>query len=238
MNTLNLSTPQEFQHFSLTCKIQFLKTCPKEFIRFSKRVDCQSAARKLVRSKKKSRPKVHRRKSRTVFKKKNLEATKKSNFVPKRIIAHKKLFPPSSFIICLEMDQFVLVPVSVYDSSNNSTIVAEQELPKYKPEQTPTYHIDTLKKENNQQLRKSAFPLLDKILESARIKLSNFNTLILDGTETGVLLNNFAQRLKRRNVPIPGIYFTLIEAASITPDIVFNSHAKGKEGGACIPFKI
>ena len=34
MNTLNLSTLQAFQHFSLACKIQFLKTCPKEFIRF------------------------------------------------------------------------------------------------------------------------------------------------------------------------------------------------------------
>ena len=33
MNTLNVSTLQTFPHFSLTCKIQFLKTCPKEFIR-------------------------------------------------------------------------------------------------------------------------------------------------------------------------------------------------------------
>ena len=34
MNTLNLSTLQAFQHFSLACKIQFLKTCREEFIRF------------------------------------------------------------------------------------------------------------------------------------------------------------------------------------------------------------
>ena len=34
MNTLNLSTLQAFQHFSLAWKLQFLKTCPKEFIRF------------------------------------------------------------------------------------------------------------------------------------------------------------------------------------------------------------
>ena len=34
MNTLNLSTLQAFQHFSVPCKIQFLKICPKEFIRF------------------------------------------------------------------------------------------------------------------------------------------------------------------------------------------------------------
>ena len=103
------------------------------------------------------------------------------------------------------MEQFVLVPLSVYNSSNSPTIVTKQELPKYKPEQTPTYHKDTLKKEINQQLSTSAPPLVNKILESPRIKLSNSHTLILDGIETGVLLKDFAQRLKRKNVPIPDI---------------------------------
>ena len=136
------------------------------------------------------------------------------------------------------MEQFVLVPLSVYNSSNNPTIVSKQELPKYKPEQNPTYQKDTIKKEINQQLTTSATPLLNKILESPRIKLSNSNTLILDGIETGVLLKDFAQHLKRKNVPIPDIYFTLLDAASITPDLVINRHAKGKERGAWIPFKI
>ena len=141
-------------------------------------------------------------------------------------------------IICLEMDQFLLVPLSVYNSSNNSTFATKQELPKYKPEQTPTYHKDTLKKEINQQLSTSASPLVYKISESLRIKLSNSNFLFLDGIETAVLLKEFAQRWKRKNVPIPDIYFTLLDAASITPDIVVNSHAKSKERGAWIPFKI
>ena len=51
------------------------------------RVHRQPAPRKLVRSKKMSRPKVQRHNSQTVFKKNNLEATKKSHFVAKRIIA-------------------------------------------------------------------------------------------------------------------------------------------------------
>ena len=136
------------------------------------------------------------------------------------------------------MEQFVLVPLSVYNSSNSPTIGIKQELPKYKPEQTPTYHKDTLKKEINQQLSTSASSLVNKILESPRIKLSNSNTLILDGIETGVLLKDFARSLKRKNVPIPDIYFTLLDAANITPNLVVNSHAKGKERGAWIPFKI
>ena len=127
------------------------------------------------------------------------------------------------------MEQFVLVPLPVYNSSNNPTNFTKQELPKYKPDKTPTYHKHTLKKEINQQLSTSASPLVDKTLESPRIKLSNSNTLILDRIEIGVLLKDFAQHLKRQNVPIPDIYLTLLDAASITPDIVVNSHAKRKE---------
>ena len=136
------------------------------------------------------------------------------------------------------MKQFFLVPLSVYNSSNNPTIVTKHELPKYTPEQTPTYHKDTLKKEINQQLSTNASPLVNKSLESPCIKLSNSNTLILDGIETGELLKDFAQRLKRKNVPIPDISVTSLDAASITPNLVANSHAKGREGGALIPFKI
>ena len=95
------------------------------------------------------------------------------------------------------MEEFVPVPPSVYNSSNNPTIVPKQELPKYKPDQTPKHHKGTLKKDIiNQQLSTSASPLVNKILESPRIKLSNSNTLILDRTETGLLLKDFAQRLK------------------------------------------
>ena len=79
---------------------------------------------------------------------------------------------------------------------------------------------------------------MNKNLETSRIKLSNSHTLILDEIETRVLLKDFEQRLKRKNVPVPDICFILLDAASITPDIVVNSHAKDEERGAWIPFKI
>ena len=59
----------------------------------SQRVHRQPAARKFVRSKKKSCLKIQRRNSRTVFKMNNLEATKKSLLVAKRIIAQRNNFP-------------------------------------------------------------------------------------------------------------------------------------------------
>ena len=127
------------------------------------------------------------------------------------------------------MDQFVLVPLSVNNSSNDPTIATRQELPKYTTEESPTYHEDRLKKEINQQLNTSASPLVNKILECPRTKLSNSNTLNMDGIDTGVLLKDFAQRLKRKSLTVPDIYFTLLDAASISPNIVVNSHVKGKK---------
>ena len=135
------------------------------------------------------------------------------------------------------MEKFVLVPLTVYNSSNNPTIVTKHELPKYKPEQTRTNHKDTLKKGNSQQLSPGASTLINKILESPHIKPWNSNTLIVVGMETGGLLKDFAQRLKHKNVPIHDIYFTLLDAASITLDLVVNSHAIGKKRWAWIPFK-
>ena len=155
------------------------KNLSERFYPISQRVHRQPAAKKLVRRKKKTPPKVQRQNSRTVFKKNNLEVTKTSPFVAKRIIAQENKFPLSFLIICLEMEQFVPLPLSVYNSSNNSTIVTKQELPKYKPEQTPTYHKDTLEKENNQQLNTSASPLVNTnrwVSSHQAIKVQHFDS--------------------------------------------------------------
>ena len=49
------------------------------------------------------------------------------------------------------MEQFVLVPASVYNKSVTMQSVTKQELPKYKAEQPPTYQIDSLKRDNNKK---------------------------------------------------------------------------------------
>ena len=88
MNALNISTLQAFQHFPRTQNSVCQKNLPT-----TERAHCQPAARKLVRSKKRSPDKVQRRNSRTVSKKNNFEATKRSNFVAKRTIDQKNNFP-------------------------------------------------------------------------------------------------------------------------------------------------
>ena len=44
------------------------------------------------------------------------------------------------------MEQFVLVPASVYNKSLITQSVINQEIPKYQPSQNPTYQIDSLKR--------------------------------------------------------------------------------------------
>ena len=131
------------------------------------------------------------------------------------------------------MEQFFLVPASVY---NKSLTVTKQELPNYKAEQPSTYQINSIN--INKKLFGKADPLIDKILSSSCIKLSNSQTIILDGVDTGVLISDFTLHLRRKNADVPDIYFTLIDAAGISHSLVFNQNAKAKDRGSWVPFKL
>ena len=67
------------------------------------------------------------------------------------------------------MEQFVLVPASVYNKSVITQSVTQQELLKYKAEQPPTYQIDSLKRDINKKVIGKAYTLIDKILSCSRI---------------------------------------------------------------------
>ena len=136
------------------------------------------------------------------------------------------------------MEQFVLVPASVYNKSVTARSVTKQELPRYKAEQPPTYQIDFLKRDINKKLFGKADSLIDKILSSSRIKLSKSQTIILDGVDTGVLISDFFLYLRRKNADVPYIYFTLLDAAGISPSLVSRQNAKAKDRGSWIPFKV
>ena len=136
------------------------------------------------------------------------------------------------------MEQFVLVTASIYNQSLITQSVTKQELPKYQPSQNPTYQVDSLKKEINGKFFSKADSLVDKILSCPRIKLSNSQTLILDGAETGFFLSDFGQQLRRKNADVPDIYFILLDAAGLSPTLILNQNDKAKERGSWVPFKI
>ena len=136
------------------------------------------------------------------------------------------------------MEQFVLVPASMYNKSVTTQPVTKQELPKYKAEQPLTCQIDSLKRDLNKKLFGKADALPDKILSCSRIKLSNSQTLFLDGVGTGVLISDFTLYLRRKYVDVPDIYFTLLGAAGISSSLVFNQNGKAKDRGSWVPFKV
>ena len=156
---------------------------------------------------------------------------------PKVGYSSLKLSLLPSITICLDMEQFVLVPASVYNKSLITLSVTKQKLPNYQLLQNPTYQVDSLKKEINKKFFSKADSLVDKILSCPRIKLSNSQSLILDGVETVIFLWDFAQQLRRTNSDVPDINFTLLDAAGISPTLILNQNAKAKEKGSWVPSK-
>ena len=136
------------------------------------------------------------------------------------------------------MEQFDLVPVSVYNQSVTTQSVRKQELPKYKAEKPPKYQIDSLKRVINKKLFGKADTLIDKILSCSLIKPSNSQTIILTGVDTGVLMSDFTLHLRRKNVDVPDNYLTSLDAAEISPSLSFNQNAKAKDRGSWVPFKV
>ena len=136
------------------------------------------------------------------------------------------------------MEQFVLVPASVYNKCLITQSVTKQQFPKYQPLQNPTYQIDLLKKEIIKKLFSKADSLVDKVWSCPRIKPSNSQTLGSDGVETRFFLSDFDQQLRRKNADVPDIYFTLLDAAGISPTLILNQNAKAKERGSSVLFKI
>ena len=127
------------------------------------------------------------------------------------------------------MEQFVLIPPSLYNKSLITHSITKQEVRKYQPLQIPKYKIVSLKKKINKKLLAEADFSVHKNLSCPRTKLSNLQTLNLDGVETEFLPSNFAQQLRRKKADVPNIYFTLLDAAGLSPTLILNPNAKVEE---------
>ena len=80
--------------------------------------------------------------------------------------------------------------------------------------------------------------LIDLILNSPRIRLSQSENIILYNRDTKESIVDFVCALKRKNTDFPDIYFTILEATQIPPKLVANKNAKAKDRRTWIPFKI
>ena len=184
----------------------FPSVLPKRVYPVYLRMHNKSTQKEPANHQKTSLGKISKRGSSIVSKTYNLEA--ETFWRPIKAYSSLKLLLLPSLTICLDMEEFVLVPASVYNRSLITQSVRKQELPKYQPLQNPTYQIGSFKKEINKNLFSKAHSLLDKILSCSRIKLSNSQPINLDGVENDIFLLDISQQLRRENADVSDIYFT------------------------------
>ena len=136
------------------------------------------------------------------------------------------------------MEQFVLIPYSVYQSQ--STLPRKQKLEqKQEKEEIVPNNFDSVYSAVNTRLKTSNNKhIIDLILNSPRFKISQSDSIILDNRDTKESIVDFVSALKRKNTDFPDIYFTILEPTHIPPKLVINKNAKAKDRGTWIPFKL
>ena len=148
MNTQNLSTLRMFQSFSRKCKCLFLQSCPKEFIQF--RCECiLNLLRGNLQSIKRRHVTKFQIESRLLSLKRTTWKQRRDILASEKAYSSLRLLLFPSLSICLDMEQFVLVPASVYNKTLITHSATKQELPKFQPSQNPTNQVDSFKKEIN-----------------------------------------------------------------------------------------
>ena len=237
MNTQKLSTLQMFQSFSHESKNLFLQSCLKEFTRFL----CECIIYLLkgnLQSIKRHHVAKFQSEVRLLSLKRTIWKQRRDILASERGLQLIKVF---TLPVINHLSWYGAVfsrSCFVYNKSFITQSAPKQELPKYQPSQNSTNQIDSLQKDINKKLFSKADSLVDKVLSCPPIKLSNSQTSLLDGVETGIFLSDFAQQLRRKNADVPDIYFTLLDAAGITPTLMLNQNAKAKERRSWVLFKI
>ena len=79
--------------------------------------------------------------------------------------------------------------------------------------------------------------LIDSVLNSPRIRLSQSQNIIMDTRDTKESFVDCVSPLKRKKTDCLDVYFTILEATQFLPTLVINRNAKAKQRGTWIPFK-
>lgn len=134
------------------------------------------------------------------------------------------------------MDQFVLIPFSLYNKFNQGKIEKVVQSQNNPSEKDHVPNLDLIYKQLFTKTKTKQVKIVEEILNSPRVKLSLENTIILDNRDTGVSLVDFVFKLKKQKESLPDIYLTILDAINLHPSFVSNKHAKETENGSWIPF--
>ena len=129
------------------------------------------------------------------------------------------------------MDQFVLIPYSIYQSQIKLSIKLKLEQ-KQEKEEIVLKDFHMIYSAVNAKLKTSNKKhLIDLILSSPKFRLSQLENIILDNRDTKESIVDFVCALKRKNTDFPDAYFNILEATQIPPKLVINKNAKAKDRG-------
>ena len=130
------------------------------------------------------------------------------------------------------MEQFVLVPASVYNKSLNEQSVTKQELPKYQPSQITSRQIDSFKNEANKNclLKQTLYFFLSSY---QALKLADFIFGWSQNCSFTIKLCSTTSSWKRRRSRTLH-YLTMLV---FHPTLVLNQKATAKERESWVPFK-
>ena len=136
------------------------------------------------------------------------------------------------------MDQLNLIPYSIYQSQN--TLPKKPKLEqKQEKEEIVQNDFDSIYSAVNAKLKTSNNKhLIDLILKSPRIRLSQSESILLDNRDIKESIVDFVCALKQKSTDFPDSYFTNLEATQIPPKLVINKNVKAKDRGTWIAFKI
>ena len=136
------------------------------------------------------------------------------------------------------MDQLKLIPYSIYQSQNTLPKKPKLEQKQEKEEIVPK-DFDSIYSAVNAKLKTSNNKhLIDLILNSPRIRISQSENILLDNRDIKESIVDFVCALKQKSTDFPDSYFTNLEATQIPPKLVINKNVKAKDRGTWIAFKI
>ena len=102
----------------------------------------------------------------------------------------------------------------------------------------PRTTLTRLKSKSIKKISAKWDSLVDRNLFFPRIKRSNLQSLILNGVRTRVLLSDMHINSVVKNADDLDVYFTLADAACISPTVVLLHSVKDKNRSIWVPFRV
>lgn len=68
--------------------------------------------------------------------------------------------------------------------------------------------------------------ILQKIIDHPRLNISEYNTVLIDGGDTGVKIDSFLYHMQSRNKTLAPNYFPILNLLQLSEHLVVNKYAK------------